>query len=150
MGGLSVTGRLRRYYFGRGLVQLTWWYNYATAGATLGRGLDFLFDPTLVDDKDVAYDILATGLCTGAVFAHGKKLQQYFHGGHTGYVHARDMVNPKVAHANKVEVAHLAERFEKVLFASRRVPPSWRRNDECCGICAGHGVERGRKDHDAH
>ena len=111
-----------QYYFGRGLVQLTWWYNYATAGAKLGRGLDFLFDPALVDDKDVAYDILATGLCTGAIFAHGKKLQQYFHGGHTDYVHARDMVNPKVAHANKVEVAHLAERFEKVLFASRKLP----------------------------
>lgn len=109
-----------QYYFGRGLVQLTWWYNYATAGVKLGRGMDFLLEPERVDNRDVAYEILATGLCTGAIFAHGRQLRQYFHGGHTDYVHARDMVNPKVAHANKVEVARIAERFEKVLFASRK------------------------------
>ena len=109
-----------QFYFGRGLVQLTWWYNYATAGVKLGRGLAFLFDPDQVDDKDVAYEILATGLCTGAIFAHGKKLSQYFHGGHTDYVHARDMVNPKAPRVNKVEVAHIAERFEKVLLSARK------------------------------
>jgi hypothetical protein len=32
-------------YFGRGYVQLTWWSNYAKAGAALGRGLDLQPSP---------------------------------------------------------------------------------------------------------
>jgi hypothetical protein len=107
-----------QYYFGRGYVQLTWWTNYANAGVVLGRGLEFLYDPDLVNDPNVAYAVLATGLCTGKIFANGRRLSQYLHGSHTDYVNARMMVNPGAAHTNKQEVAHIAERFEKVLFAS--------------------------------
>ena len=32
-------------YFGRGYVQLTWWYNYATAGVLLDKGLTLVTDP---------------------------------------------------------------------------------------------------------
>jgi hypothetical protein len=105
-------------YFGRGYVQLTWWSNYAKAGMVLGRGLAFLYDPDLVEDPNVAYAVMASGLCTGKIFANGRKLSQYFHGTHTDYVNARMMVNPGAKHANKEEVAHIAERFEKVLFTS--------------------------------
>jgi predicted chitinase len=41
-------------YFGRGYCQITWWDNYAEAGHVLGRKLDFLFDPELVLDQQVA------------------------------------------------------------------------------------------------
>jgi hypothetical protein len=37
----------------------------------------------------------------------------------TDYGSARDMVNPGASHANKVEVAKIAERFETVLFTSQ-------------------------------
>jgi hypothetical protein len=106
-------------FFGRGYVQLTWWENYAKAGVAIGRGLAFLFDPNLANDRDTAYSILATGLYTGGYFANGRKFSQYFHGDQTDYVGARDMVNAGALHANKVEVAHVAEHFEKVLFASK-------------------------------
>lgn len=109
-------------YFGRGYVQLTWWNNYAGAGVTLGRGLAFLLDPDLVDDPDVAYSIMSTGMITGGIFANGRKLSQYFSGAHTDYVNARNMVNGGAPHANKVEVANIAQMFEKVLFASKAGP----------------------------
>jgi hypothetical protein len=108
-----------QFFFGRGYVQLTWWTNYAAAGVALGQGLALLFDPDLVNDPNTAYSIFATGLYTGGIFANGRKLSQYFHGGHTDYVNARNMVNAGVSQDAKVEVAKIAERFEKALFASR-------------------------------
>ncbi len=107
------------FFFGRGYVQLTWWTNYAGAGVALGQGLDLLIDPELVNDPNTAYSIVATGLYTGGIFANGRKLSQFFHGGHTDYVNARNMVNAGVSHDAKVEVAKIAERFEKALLASR-------------------------------
>lgn len=85
----------------------------------LERGLALLFDPDLVNDPNTAYSIFATGLYTGGIFTNGRKLSQFFHGGHTDYVNARNMVNGGVSHDAKVEVAKIAERFEKALFASR-------------------------------
>jgi hypothetical protein len=103
-------------------VQLTWWNTYASAGVTLRQGLAFLFEPNLVNDREVAYSIMATGLFTGRIFANGRRLSQYFHGGHTDYVRARNMVNAGAKHVNKVEVADIAKRFERVLLASRVAP----------------------------
>jgi hypothetical protein len=108
-----------QYFFGRGYVQLTWWTNYINAGVALGRGLAFLLDPELVEERETAYQILATGMSTGGLFANGNRLPQFFHGAHTDYVGARKMVNPGAPQANKVEVAKIAERFETVLFASK-------------------------------
>jgi hypothetical protein len=110
------------YFFGRGYVQLTWWNSYASAGVVLGQGLAFLFEPDLVNDRDVAYSIMATGLFTGKIFANGRRLSQYFHGAHTDYVGARNMVNAGAKHANKVEVGDIAKRFERVLLGSRVAP----------------------------
>lgn len=103
-------------------MQLTWWENYARAGVVLGRGMELLFDPDLVDEPDTAYQIMITGMSTGQIFAHGHKLSDYFRGSHTDYVGARTMVNPKAKHANKVEVAKIAERFEQILLASKPKP----------------------------
>jgi hypothetical protein len=110
------------YFFGRGYVQLTWWNSYASAGVVLGQGLAFLFEPDLVNDRDVAYSIMATGLFTGKIFANGRRLSHYFHGAHTDYVGARNMVNGGANHANKVEVGNIAKRFERVLLGSRVAP----------------------------
>jgi hypothetical protein len=110
-------------YYGRGYVQLTWWNGYVAAGIALKRGLNLLFEPELVNAPDTAYDILATGMCTGSIYANGRTFPRYFQGTHTDYVAARDMVNPGAKHANKVEVANIAERFEDVLFAAKMKQP---------------------------
>lgn len=105
-----------RYYFGRGFVQLTWWNNYLDTGLMLGLGLDLLLDPDMVDEPDIAYKIISTGMRTGKGFANGRTFSQFFHGDHTDYVHARSMVNGK---SHQSEIGAIAQRFENVLFASR-------------------------------
>ena len=108
-----------QFYYGRGYVQLTWWDTYASAGVWLGRGLEFLFNPDRTNEPDVAYAILATGMLTGRIFANGRKLSDYFNHAKTDYLHARNMVNPGAKAAEKESVAHIAEKFEAVLLASR-------------------------------
>jgi len=109
-----------KYYFGRGFVQLTWWSNYAETGVLIGRGLDLLLDPDSIDEPELAYKIISTGMRTGKGFAHGHTFLEFFHGQHTDYVHARRMVN-KMHHA--AEIGHLAELFEQVLRASSSTQP---------------------------
>jgi hypothetical protein len=106
-------------YFGRGYVQLTWWDNYVTAGFALGRGLDLLFNPDLLLEPNLAYQIMSLGMLTGKSFANGRSFKRYFIGGHSDYLGARMMVNPGASHKNKAEVAEIATKFEDVLFASR-------------------------------
>jgi hypothetical protein len=105
-----------RYYFGRGFVQLTWWDNYLATGVLLGLGLGLLLDPDMVDDPEIAYTIISTGMRTGKGFANGRTFSQFFHGDHTDYVHARSMVNGT---SHQYEIGAIAQKFENVLFASR-------------------------------
>ncbi|HEY9225101.1 MAG TPA: glycoside hydrolase family 19 protein [Gemmatimonadaceae bacterium] len=106
-------------YFGRGYVQLTWWYNYASTGVAIGRGLDLLFDPELVLDPAVAYELMARGLLTGAGFANGRKLSDYFQGELTDYKGARAMVNGS-DHAD--DIAKIAKAFEEMLMENKVEP----------------------------
>ena len=105
-------------YFGRGYVQLTWWSNYVAAGVALRRGLALLFDPLLVKNPQVAYDIMAHGMITGEGFANKHTLQKYIFGDKKDYVNARRMVN-----AGDVEsyqpIADIAELFEEMLLESK-------------------------------
>ncbi len=105
-------------YFGRGYVQLTWWSNYVAAGVALRRGLDLLFDPLLVKNAQVAYDIMAHGMITGEGFANRHTLQKYIFGDKKDYLNARRMVN-----ANDVgsyqPIADIAELFEAMLLESK-------------------------------
>jgi predicted chitinase len=111
---------IERAYYGRGYVQLTWWSNYAAAGAALGRGLDLLLDPELVKSPAVAYALMSHGMRTGKGFANGHKFDHYFIGDQTRYREARQMVNGS-DHAG--DIAALAMKFETILLAARpRVP----------------------------
>ena len=65
-------------YYGRGYVQLTWWYNYATSSIAIGKGLDLFFDPELVKLPETAYALMAFGTRTGLGFANGHQLQHNF------------------------------------------------------------------------
>ena len=103
-------------YYGRGYVQLTWWSNYAKAGAELGLGLRLLLNPEEVLQPETAYKVMAHGMLTGKGFANGKKFATYFHGAQTDYIRARRMVNGS-DHA--VEIADIAKHFETVLVAAK-------------------------------
>jgi hypothetical protein len=104
-------------YFGRGYVQLTWWENYISAGIRLGRGFDFLFDPEIVKQPEIAYRLMSDGMRLGVGFANGRRFSMYFSGMTRDYVGARAMVNgTNEAHA----IATIAELFEAILLASKK------------------------------
>jgi hypothetical protein len=106
-------------YFGRGLVQLTWWNSYATAGVELGIGLELLFNPDRLLEFDLSYDVMTIGMLYGKTFANGKRCSDYFTDEKTDYVNARNMVNSK----DKIQViVDLALGFEALLLASKKKP----------------------------
>lgn len=103
-------------YYGRGYVQLTWWSNYAKAGAELNMGLKLLLQPDLVLQPETAYKVMAHGMLTGKGFANGRKLIKYIHGATADYVGARHMVNGS-DHA--VDIADIAKQFQTILVAAK-------------------------------
>lgn len=104
-------------YFGRGYVQLTWWYNYAMAGITIGRNFDLVYNPELANDPDIAYKVMADGMITGRHYANGKRIQNYIYGTTADYVGARAIVNVYDLQPTIVEAAQV---FEAALMAARR------------------------------
>lgn len=105
-----------QHYYGRGYVQLTWWSNYASAGANLDMGLDLLLNPDLVLQPETAYKLMSFGMLTGKGFANGHTFAQYFHGAHTDYVGARRMVN---GHDRAATIAKMAAVFETILIDAK-------------------------------
>ncbi len=104
-------------YFGRGYVQLTWWYNYAMAGIAIGRNFDLVYNPELANDPDIAYKVMADGMITGRHYANGKRIQNYIYGTTADYVGARAIVNVYDLQPTIVEAAQV---FEAALMAARR------------------------------
>ena len=80
-----------RYYpwYGRGLVQITWSYNYQLAKDKLG--VDFIKDPNLVMVPENAVKILITGMVEG--WFTKKKLSDYIDLKHSDFVGARKIIN---------------------------------------------------------
>ena len=103
-------------YYGRGYVQLTWWDNYASTGVAIGEGLNLLFEPERALEPKIAYAVMVRGMTTGAGFANGHMLSDYFHGAHTNYKRARAMVNGTDC---ADEIAAIAELFEAVLLQNK-------------------------------
>lgn len=85
-------------YYGRGLVQLTWWDNYKRAGDKLG--LDLLRRPELAMQLDTAVRILIEGMLEG--WFSGKKLPTYINGKKEDWINARYVVN-KLDRANLIK-----------------------------------------------
>lgn len=112
----TETDGIEHQYFGRGLVQITWWNGYAASGVAFGYGLDLLFDPEKVKDYETAYEIMVQGMTTGGGYANDRKCSDYFNDSATKYVAARAMVNG----SDKASaIATLAEAFEALLLAAR-------------------------------
>ena len=85
-------GRGKRYgttYYGRGLVQLTWDYNYAKLGKRLK--IDLVGDPDLALKLEHAVPIMFIGMTDG-MFT-GKKFADYFLGPKEDWLNARRIIN---------------------------------------------------------
>jgi hypothetical protein len=103
-------------YYGRGLVQLTWWTGYSTTGHGMGRGFDFLLNPDLLMDFDISYEVMVIGMTKGIGYANGNKLSSYFDNDVTNYTSARAIING-VERADMF--AGIAKRFEVMLMDAR-------------------------------
>lgn len=82
-------GKKYRPYYGRGLVQLTWDYNYKKMGQRIG--VDLLGDPDLALEIRYAVPIIFIGMREG-IFTR-KKLADYFNATKGDWVQARRIVN---------------------------------------------------------
>ena len=106
-----------RYYpwYGRGFVQLTWKENYIKAGKRLGK--DFIKNPDLVMDPDLAARILVIGMEEG--WFTGKDVDDYIDDidesddeDYKEYLQARRVVNGT---DKQKEIAKLAIEYERIL-----------------------------------
>lgn len=97
-------------YYGRGLVQLTWEYNYLKYSNILGS--DFIEDPDLVLDPSTSVFILIHGMITGSFT--GRALSRYINSSNKDFVNARRIVNGFVDSNRTVakKIAALAEKWE--------------------------------------
>lgn len=68
-------GPFGQSYYGRGLVQITWYDNYLKLGERLGLGDKLARDPDLALDMQVALDLLFIGMEEGLYT--GRKLSDY-------------------------------------------------------------------------
>jgi putative chitinase len=93
--GRKIKQNLRPYqlpdklYYGRGLVQLTWYDNYDKFGKLLK--IDLLNKPELALKLDVSIEILFKGMTQG-LFT-GVNLSRYFNDQREDYVSARKIIN---------------------------------------------------------
>lgn len=95
-------------YYGRGYVQLTWYFNYENASKKIG--VDFLNNPYLVMNKNHAVKIMIQGMKEG--WFTGRKLSDYIYQSKKDYEGARRIING----TDKAKlIAGYAETFEKAL-----------------------------------
>jgi predicted chitinase len=102
-----------KVYYGRGLVQLTWWYNYVRAQIELGDmgiKLDLVRNPDLALSPIGATEILLYGMTQG--WFTGMKLTNYFNHGTGDPVGARRIINGTEKAAM---IAGYYTKFDKVL-----------------------------------
>ncbi len=78
-----------KIYYGRGLVQLTWYENYDRASRELGQ--DFLNQPELALDLKNAVQIMFLGMMEG--WFTGAKLSRFFNPGTEDWKNARKIIN---------------------------------------------------------
>lgn len=95
-------------YFGRGLVQLTWYDNYLKMGRALG--IDLVRNPELALQMGWAVQIMFEGMIHG-MFT-GVRLHDYFNSNRTDFYNARRIINGIDCAA---EIESIARRFYSAL-----------------------------------
>lgn len=95
---LKMSGRAytvpNKIYFGRGLVQLTWYENYDLMGKLLG--IDLLNNPELALDFNISIKIMFEGMLKGVSNRGdftGVSLETYFNDTKEDWVNARKIIN---------------------------------------------------------
>ena len=99
-------------YFGRGLVQLTWKYNYERADKELGLHGALVNDLDLALDEDIAIQIIIKGMLEG--WFTTRPLSRYVDLQKSDFYNARRVVNGLDKAA---EIAGLATKYDKVLLS---------------------------------
>lgn len=92
---LPATGKA---YYGRGLVQLTWDYNYKKMSKIIYGDNRLYVDPDLALDLNTAVEIMFEGMTTGKSFAGdftNRHLAQYFNDKKDDPIGARYIINGK-------------------------------------------------------
>lgn len=84
-------GPYKHWYYGRGLVQLTWLDNYKAVSKVLG--IDLVKNPDLALQPDTAAKILVHGMLSGMFNGKGKGLAHYLGNGRRDWKNARRTVN---------------------------------------------------------
>ena len=111
-----ATGPYGQVYYGRGLVQLTWYKNYDNADVRLlalgllEPGQNLVKDPDLALRSDIAAAILVHGMVEG--WFTGKKLSDFFNFGKTSWGDARTIIN---GHDCAAEISDYAQHFFEAL-----------------------------------
>lgn len=98
-------------YYGRGLVQLTWSYNYKKAAIKLGLDPDyFIKNPDALLDTKYAIPIMIQGMFEG--WFTGKKLSDFLTLHESDFIHARTIINGK---DKADEIASIARDYDSAL-----------------------------------
>lgn len=90
----KIDKRTGHAYYGRGLVQLTWYDNYLKMGKILG--IDLVNNPKKALELPIAVDIIFEGMMTRKSFKGdftGKSLENYFNKTKDDPINARRIVN---------------------------------------------------------
>ncbi len=124
---------VKRAYFGRGFVQITWQENYLKMDTVLGLGGRLHINPDLtIQDATVSYKIASYGMRNGcfigdpaeplkkAIACNGAKLPDYISGATTDYIGARRIINTD-GKTNGKKVARYAEKFEAIIKATSAI-----------------------------
>jgi putative chitinase len=102
-----------KLYYGRGIIQCTWWENYQLMGRLLGY--DLLNKPEMLLDMKVSVEVMIEGMTKGASsFGDftGKCLEMYFNDKVTDWKNARRIINGLDA---AVKIAGYAKIFYDAL-----------------------------------
>lgn len=95
-------------YYGRGIVQVTWYSNYEKLSKVFG--VDLLSNPDLLLQEEYSTKAALYGMKTG-LFT-GKKLDDYINASQKDYVNARKIINGTDC---AVEIAGYAEVYKSAL-----------------------------------
>jgi hypothetical protein len=112
------TGPYQRVYYGRGLIQLTWFANYEKAEKEI-PGSDLVRDPDNALKPAIAATILVKGMSDG--WFTGRKLGDFFDEKRTDWLHAREIINGLDCAA---EIAGYAVKFSHAIEAGTKAAAS--------------------------
>ena len=93
-----------KIFYGRGLVQITWYENYAKASKKVG--IDLIQSPEKALESSVATRIMFYGMTEG--WFTGKKLSDYFGSGKEDWINARRIINGT---DRAVQIADYGKKF---------------------------------------